>query len=273
MRLFQCGMRNRSDHAGSACRIFVSTALLSSLAVVGISRGQGDFPSSGPLAPTPASIPATTQSTQPATTQPDPKAAATPREAYRALVLAINAGDRDAIVSALTVDAEPQRELVQAIAEYAHAMANLRQTATQAYGRVSAGVMVGGDDALDAAMARIDRSVEQVEGDSATLVDPADATVLATLRQLDGRWKVTLGPIVGEREPAELRRRIAEMDRQIRLFQEIADDIQEHKYQTVEEAAQVLRARMMRPDDDLPTSQPSSTAEAPTTHLATPADE
>ncbi|MCC7352070.1 MAG: hypothetical protein IT446_16035 [Phycisphaerales bacterium] len=64
---------------------------------------------------------------------------------------------------------------------------------------------------------------------------------------MEGHWRVPLGEMLADLEPGQIAHQVEEMALQVRIFNETTADILAGKFHTADEAAQVMRGRLIRP--------------------------
>jgi len=186
-------------------------------------------------------LPATGPATEPADT---------PRAAYERLVVAMQQGDGATIRQLIVAQGEDERRLVDALADYAQAIARLRQAAVETYGAASARVLTGDPADQEKRLAAIRQAQQLIENDHATLNLHRPDTPLILLRQIDGQWRVPLRAMLPNLEPAQIVQQVEETALQVHAFDETTADVLAGKYHTADEAAQVLRTRLIRPANE-----------------------
>ena len=195
------------------------------------------------LAAAPATAPTTDQST--------------PKGALKMFARALDAGDRQRILTLLQADNEQEKKLAGATADLAEATAKLRDAAGKTFGAEKSRAL--GVDATGTADAlkRIDAATETVTGDRASMRTPdADGPPL-TLVKRDGVWRVPVSELSKDVEQADIDKNLADLNRQTVLMRELALEVAAQKYATAIEARQALDKRI------LSSSLPPITATAP----------
>ncbi len=179
-------------------------------------------------------------------TQPD-----SPRATAAALSLAMQQGDTITILFLMQADTPRQQRMIQALADMAGAMANLRTQAVATFGAESAKELIGDTTAGWAQEARrLQDSKEMIEAQTATLTAP-DGKV-TTLRRVDGRWKVPVGQLAQGRDDAAIDAILSVLELRARIFRDLIGELAAGKYKTADAAAQTLRVKMLNPESDKP---------------------
>jgi hypothetical protein len=170
----------------------------------------------------------------------------TPRGALKVFSRALDAGDRKAIAASLAADSDQDKKIAAMTADLAEAAASLRKASIKAFG-AEASRPLGVDPAASAdAIARIDSSIESLDGDRAT-VRPADNEgPPMTLIKRDGQWLVPVSELSKDVKPADIERNLADIAAQIRVMHEIAAEVAAGKFATAVNARQVLDQRISR---------------------------
>lgn len=187
-------------------------------------------------------LPATAPSTKPITGSAD-----SPRQAYERLVVAMQEGDGVMIRQLIDAQGADQRLLVEAMSDYAQALATLRRAAVRTYGAAQARVLTGDPADLEKRLETIRQAQETIEGEQATLNLNMPDTPLILLRRAAGQWRVTLSAMLPDLDPTRIAQQIQEMALQVQAFDETTADILADKFHTADEAAQILRSRLIRP--------------------------
>jgi len=188
---------------------------------------------------------ATSVATAP-TSAPTTEPGDSPRQAYERLVVAMQQGDGQTIRQLIDAPGD-ERQLVDALVEYAEALARLRQAAVLTYGSAQARGLTGDPADQEKRLEAIRQSQQQIEGDHATLKVNLPDTPLIRLQRVDGRWRVPLRAMLADMDPTQITRQMEETTIQVLAFDETTADILAGKYHTADEAAQSLRSRLIRP--------------------------
>lgn len=205
-------------------------------------------------------LPATEPASQPAT-QPATQSADSPRVAYERLVVAMQQGDGQTIRQLIQTKGDDEQRLIDALIDYSQAVVRLRQSAVETYGAASSRGLTGDPADHEKRLTAIRQSQQQIDGDRATLTVNSPDTPVILLRRVEGQWRVPLREMLPNLEPAQVAQQVEETTLQVRAFDETTADILAGKYHTADEAAQVLRGRLIRP-----TTEPA----APTTATTQP---
>jgi hypothetical protein len=216
----------------------------------------------------PTSKPAlTTTATAPTTAPIDP---ATPKGALKSLALALEAGDRQAVLDLLQAESPAEQKIAAATADLSEATAALRQSATKAFGAQAARPLGVDASATPQAMARIDSSTVALDGAKATITSAQRDEPPLLLVQREGRWRVPVSEISREVDPAALEQNLKDAAEQVRLLKEIAGEVSAGKFKTAVEARQELDKRIMQSAMPKAQRNPATTAPAAATQPQRP---
>jgi hypothetical protein len=214
--------------------------------------GTAPTTSAAPAATAPAAtLPAVTSpvTTAPATTAPATTAAvqdlSTPKSAVRSLAVAMQSGDKDALLNVLHANTPVEARLASVMAELAEAMAGLSQSAVTAFGEEGARPFTRETADSVEAIERLDSATVTEQGDSAIVgADGVDPGV--TLVRVDGKWKFPVAALIAGVDEAAITQRLADVEAQVGLFTEAADEVKQGKYKTGEEVRQALDQRILQ---------------------------
>jgi len=207
-----------------------------------------------PAAPAPAAAPAppkskpTTTRAGAASTTPTtaPVDQSTPKGALKMLARALEAGDRKVLLELLYADSPSERKIAEATAGLAEATAELRRAAVQAYGETASRPLGVDGAAVADAMARVDASVEKIDGNQATVTSMLDPTDSMLLVQRDAKWRVPMAQIGGAVDAADLDKNLHDTSEQVKLLKAIAGEVSAGKFKTAIEARQELDRRIIQ---------------------------
>jgi hypothetical protein len=168
-----------------------------------------------------------------------------PKAALRALAVAMEGGDAEGIRGNLSFKGEQETRMVEAIVEYATALASLRQVALKTYGPEGAKAIIGDVAEVSAATTkRIDQATVRQEGDVAVVQPPQGQAM--QLAKIDGKWKLPIGQAVRSTEAGVLEENIATISAQARIVKECTGDMSAGKFRSSDEAWASMMSRMMR---------------------------
>lgn len=180
--------------------------------------------------------------------------ASTPRAALRTLNLAMRDGDVETIKRMFLAASPAEAKMVQADAEMAAALADLRRAAIAAYGEQGAKTLTGDTAAGSAqSLARIENADITTTADAATVTYRDEKESPFILRRVDGEWKV---PVSEQGKPLDreaLDQRLADLSGQTSVVRDIIKGIQNHKFTTPEQAREAWQSRIFQ----AATSQPA----------------
>lgn len=199
-------------------------------------------------APSPsASAKPTTRSAAATAPTSAPVDQSTPRGALKLLARALEAGDRTVLLDLLHADSPGERKVAEATAGLAEATAELRRASVKAFGEQASRPLGVDAAAVPEAMARVDASVEKIEGDKATVTSPADpADSLVLVQRGDAKWRVPMSQISGAVDPADLDQNLRDSAEQTRLLKALAREVAAGKFKTAIEARQELDKRIIQ---------------------------
>jgi hypothetical protein len=222
--------------------------------------------------PAPAPVPVPAPASAPASTRPAaPIPAAdqtTPRGALRVLTEGMTTGDGNAIRSVLKSDTPQENTVLDTLVGVYDATAKFGKTAEETFGAEEARKLTGDRSAmLSEQLMQLAMMPEKVEGDAAYV---GDAPQQVQLAKVDGKWRVPVGKLVGDKEPGQVDAVLADMKTQTKIWTDVTAEIKAEKYKTAEEAGQALQLRMMKAamDAQAAATQPgaaSQTGAAPAT--------
>ena len=184
--------------------------------------------------------------TQPAATVPSDSM--TPRGAVKAFLLALDAGDADAVRATLQASSPLEEKMVDVMARRAGAERAFRNAVDKAYGAAGARMLVRDNQAaLAASLARLDSAREQVDGDSATVAGEGDQPEEALrLKRQGAVWKLPVSQFTraGD-DPHEVEKALEDQLGEATLFTEVAQQVAAGAFKSPEEVAEEIRTRMM----------------------------
>jgi hypothetical protein len=192
------------------------------------------------------------------TTRPTTGAAAdlsTPRAALRALNLAMRDGDVETIERVFLVKSPAQARMVDADAQLAAALAELRRAAVKAFGDDGAKTVTGDSGAGAAqSLARIDAAEISISGDTATITYPDEKDAPFILKKVDSEWKVPVSQLSKPLDPAALEQRLEDLAVQRKVVREISAKIRSGAFANAEQAREAWQSKILQ----AATSQPAN---------------
>lgn len=202
------------------------------------------------LAAQPASRPATTPAID----------ASTPKAALRSLSIAMRDGDALTIKHLFLAASSAEEKMVDADAQMAAALAELRRAAVAAFGEAKA-MTVTGDTAAGSAesLARIDAADVTAAGDTATVSYRDEKQTPFILKKVSGEWKVPVSELGKPLDKAALDQRLSDLSIQTAVVRQIIRGMAAHKFSTPEQAREAWQSRILQ----AATSQPSATPASP----------
>jgi hypothetical protein len=196
----------------------------------------------------PAPAKSTTARAAVASTSPTsaPVDQSTPKGALKVLARALEAGDRKVLLELLDADSASERKIAEATAGLAEATAELRRASVTAFGETASRPLGVDGAAVADAMARVDASVEKIDGDTATVTSTLDPTDSMLLVQRDRKWRVPMAQISGAINAADLDKNLHDTTEQVKLLKALAGEVAGGKYKTAIEARQELDRRIIQ---------------------------
>ena len=210
------------------------------------------FAASAAPAAAPVSAPAkptTARAAAVAATSPTsaPVDQSTPKGALKVLARALEAGDRKTLLELLDAGSPSERKIAEATAGLAEATAELRRAAVQAYGETASRPLGVDAAAVPDAMARVDASVEKIDGNQATVTSTVDPTDAIRLVQRDAKWRVPMAQISGAAiDAADLDKNLRDTAEHVKLLKGLAGEVSAGKYKTAMDARQELDKRIIQ---------------------------
>lgn len=200
---------------------------------------------------------ASSQTTRPATAPAID--ASTPRAALRTLNLAMRDGDVETIKRMFLSVNPGEAKMVEADADMAAALADLRRAAIAAYGEQAAKTITGDTTAGSAqSLARIEGAEITSTADSATVTYRDEKQSPYFLRRIDGEWKVPVSEQGKPLDKAALDQRLSDLSGQTAVVRDIIKGIQDHKFTTPEQARQAWQSRIFQALTSQPTKPPTT---------------
>lgn len=207
--------------------------------------------------------------TDPATTSPAatmpvvvPADPSTPRGALKLLTGALDAGDAATARATLFTQDPGHQPWMDAMLRLSAATASLKTESVKAFGEEGAKAVIGEPATATAvAMAALDRSTEEIDGDAAIVRAEGNAEPPIELVRVDGRWRVPLAVFVGGASPEQLAETTTQMSTQAAVMEQFNKDLAGGKFKTAEEAIQVLQMRRVQArfgDQQRPSTAPST---------------
>lgn len=201
-------------------------------AVAGVAPAQGQ-----------AKSPTTTKSATTPTSAPVDQT--TPRGTLKLLAKALEAGDRKMLLEVFDTSSPTDQKLADATAGLAEATAELRRASVKAFGEQASRPL--GIEAAGEAMARVDASLEKIDGDKATVTSPVDPSDSLMLVQRDRKWRVPMGQFSGGAvDAADLEKNLHDTAEQAKLLKGLALEVAAGKFKTAMDARQELDKRIIQ---------------------------
>jgi hypothetical protein len=180
--------------------------------------------------------------TAPTSVPADPS---TPKGALKALTLALDAGDREKILSLLRAETDSEKKVAAAWANLAEASALLRRAATNAFGAQASRPLSVDPGASAEGLARIDAATVAITGDKASLATPqAEGPPMVLVKHNSG-WRVPVTEFSKDIEPSALEQNLRDVSEQSRLMKEVAAEVAAGKYPTALDARKALDQRIL----------------------------
>ncbi|HSU68137.1 MAG TPA: hypothetical protein VLJ39_14765 [Tepidisphaeraceae bacterium] len=192
------------------------------------------------------------QHTQPATA---PVAdLSTPRTALRALNQAMREGDVETIKRLFLASNPSEVKMIEADAEMAAALAELRRAAIKQFGEEGARTVTGdsGESAAKS-VSRIDTAEIDVRGDVATIVYPDQKDAAFALKKVRGEWRVPMSDLGKPLDAGTLEQRLSDLSVQRKVVLDITRQIRAGTFANAEQAREAWQTRILQ----AATSQPA----------------
>ncbi|HWE02938.1 MAG TPA: hypothetical protein VG326_11070 [Tepidisphaeraceae bacterium] len=206
----------------------------------------GAAPPSPSTRPAPASAPASAP-------------ADTPKQALRALNIALRDGDAAAIRELFITRDEDGARLIDAMADYSAALVLLHKAAEQAYGAEGANKVTGDMTAQSAeGLAAIDKGEVAIDGDSAIVKFTGANDPPVRLVKVNGSWKLPFWQLLEGADKGAEQRRFKELKHQADLARKTAAEVKVGRYREgALKAAEVWRSRLLELATPVPMTKPS----------------
>jgi hypothetical protein len=171
----------------------------------------------------------------------------TPRATLRSLNQAMREGDVDVIKRLFFASTPMETQMVEADAQMAGALAELRVAAIKAFGSENAKILTGESAAGTAeSLARIEAADIAVDGDTATVHYSNDKESPFVLKKVGNEWKIVVSQLGKPLNPAALEQRISDLAVQRRVVQEIAAEIRSGHFASSERAREAWQSRILQ---------------------------
>jgi hypothetical protein len=184
------------------------------------------------------------QSTQPTTAPMEPT---TPKDALKALALALDAGDQERIRSLMNVTSPMEQKMVEATSDMAVAIAEFKHAMASKFGQAATQSAMGdSSDVLQKSLATIDSADEKVDGDVALVSLSTVPRESMSLKKISGSWKISVAQQVKDEglTPQQVDEKMAMVSAQSRMLRDVTADVSSGKYPTAADAAAALRGKM-----------------------------
>jgi hypothetical protein len=177
----------------------------------------------------------------------------TPRATLRALNLAMREGDVEEIRRLFLAVTPSETKIIEADAQMAAALADLRNASVKAFGADNAKV-IAGDTAAGSveSLARIEAASITMTGDTASIRYGEEKESPFMLKKVDGEWKVPVAQLGKPLNPAALEQRISDLAVQRTVVREMAEQIRAGRFTSAERAREAWQSRILQ----AATSQP-----------------
>jgi len=177
----------------------------------------------------------------------------TPRATLLALNRAMREGDVESIKRLFLAETPAEMQMVEADAQMAAALAELRDAAIKAFGTENARTLTGDTAAGTAeSLKRIEGAEIVVSGDAATVHYSDDKAVPFILKKAGNDWRVPVSQLGKPLNPAALEQRISDLAVQRRVVRDIAAQIRTGNFKSSEKAREAWQSRILQ----AATSQP-----------------
>ena len=241
----------RSLHAG---RLAVAVAVASVSAGLPMARGQATTRPAATSQPAAVNTPAVVDTNS-------------PKAAVKTFVAAEIKGDGKAIRDVLMANTPTEQRMAGAIADLAVAIADLDRAMIAKFGAAQTEPLMGDKEAaLAEVTAKVDRSTESVNGETATVTSPADPTPdngpdktaggypppgaaspqdTMLLKKVAGQWKVSVSDMAKGSSEENVQRTLASVDTAVAGYRSVLADLNAGKLPTVDSVAAALNAKMI----------------------------
>jgi hypothetical protein len=207
------------------------------------------------LGAAPPPPPSTGSTSAPATTSPAVPNAdqTTPRGALRLLSEAMDAGEGAKMRQVLQGVSPDEQKMIDALVSYREAIAKFGKSAVTAFGAEDAKKLTGDTIARQSeSLTALANLPEKVDGDHAVVGPDTEPQEQIHLERVNGQWKVLVGKLIGQVQPAEAKRVLDDMAARTRVFNDTSRELDDNRYKSPEEAGQALQMKMMRLTLDAP---------------------
>jgi hypothetical protein len=164
----------------------------------------------------------------------------TPKAAAMSFADALQAGDVAAAKTAAVGDAQNQ-DLVSTLAEVAAQNAKLREAAKAKFGE-EASKKIAKKMTSEELAKQLDEAEIKENGDTATITSKENPGNPLTLKKVDGQWKVDM---LSGAAGAQTAQQLPLIKAFGTLMSELATEINDGKYKTVDEAQSAMQTKMM----------------------------
>ena len=179
---------------------------------------------------------ATSQTTQPASIE-----SGSPRSALLEFNKTMHNGDGNSLHDLLLASNPTEEQIAKQIVDSATALAELTKNAADKFGPEAAHAAFGDPGAIvKMADENVAKSTETVTGDTAVVSLNRSGQGTMTLKKVDGKWKIAVGDLVKNVDPATLQKMMKSMDSGNAIVKQMAADIGSGKYPTADAAKTVL---------------------------------
>jgi len=194
--------------------------------------------------------------------------ATSPRGALKLFIKSMGDGDTATAERILVSDNDVEKNWAAVMLRFSAVQARVYGASVNTFGEEGAKVVVG-DVALAQtyALASIDKSTEELQGDKATIRSDDGAEGPIEVRRVEGSWRVPVKVFVGDAPAEKLDETAAKMSRQADAIEAFCLELTAGKYKTPEDAAQALQLTQVKAvfGEQAPATAPAST---PTTQQA-----
>ena len=157
--------------------------------------------------------------------------------------------------SILYAQTPEQEKMVAAMAHTAAAQAALRKESVKAFGELAAKEIVGRNDRGPVgAIERIDAAQVTIKGDQATVSYGPEPATTFTLQRISGAWRLPVMALAQGADEKAIDQRIADVDLQTRVIQELTTEIAAGKYRNAAQARDAWIEKIMQSLSTRPTT-------------------
>jgi hypothetical protein len=169
-----------------------------------------------------------------------------PRGAVRVLTEGLESGNRQAILGVLYAATPEEQKLADAMADFAVAVAQLQAASRAAFAEHGSEVLGDSSADLAAALERLSKAPEQIDGDTATISVPGEISEPMTLTRVNGVWRLPMSEMSRNTDSAMMAEVTRDIEAQAAMFHEVSEKVQAGDYKTAGETREALDQRLLQ---------------------------